>query len=211
MKTKLFITLISMFTLSAFAAGESAKRCMSEAMYRSQNFKIQNLALNVSVDDQVTFSCKNLTRQDIKELQVIRVDQKKVIEQTYSKVKKGQAVNSLEFARLGAELGNRKVAPKEMCSLIESNYQSQISRSLANTFPKELKRCPTSQEEIRAQYQEIITTAYTSKLAVQDACNVLVKRLQALKDSYASHCGVANVRPRNRLGLFAVRAPANRK
>jgi hypothetical protein len=211
MKTKLLITLVSMFTLSAFGAGESAKRCMSEAMYRSQNFKIQNLALNVSVDDNVTFSCKNLTRLDIKELQVIRADQQKVVEQTYSKVKKGQTVNSLEFARLGAELGNRNVAPKEMCSLIESNYQSQISRSMANTFPKELKRCPTSQEEIRTQYQQIISSAYYSKLPVQDACNVLVKKLQALKDTYSSHCGVANVRPRNRLGLFAVRAPANKK
>lgn len=202
---KTYILAFALVSLPLFAG---SKDCMTDAMKRSLNFKLQNISLNVSVDEEVTFSCKNLTRYDIKELQAIRADQKKLIVDTDAKLSRGQSIRTLDISRLGGELGNSTVSSKDLCPALESNYQSQLSRSLANTFPKELRKCPNSYNDLRAKYVEAVSASESANLPIQDACQTLIKRLQRIKTEYAGNCGVADARPRNRLGMFAVRAPA---
>lgn len=200
MKTILFA--VATFLISINSHGTDSKKCMTEAISRSMNLKLQNLALNISIDEEVTFSCTNLTRQDIRELIYIRADQIKIISAASDKLHSGRSISSLEVSRLGADLGIKTMSSNEMCPMIEADYQLQISRSLANTFPKELRNCPSNYKQIRSRYLKIISADYVAQTGIQDACQKLVSKLQDLKQDYTMSCGQSHERRRHKFGNF---------
>lgn len=203
---KKYFMAIVLVTLSTpgFSRVDAVKKCLNRAMIKSMNIKLQNLSQNNSFDEEITFSCSNISSKNKQELISIRKDQIEVIHQTITSLIKNGSVKASAFARLHAELGNKNISTDEMCPMIESNYESQIRRIADVAFSADLKKCPQTRENFHAEYFNIMSSTDIVSMPMLDACHNLVGKIKQLKEKFQDQCnGNVSEKPKSKkFGIF---------
>ncbi len=202
---KYFIAIVLVIlSTQAFSRVDAVKKCLNRAMIKSMNIKLQNLSQNNSFDEEVTFSCNNLSSKNRHELITIRKDQVEVMNKTIATLIKHGSIKASAFARLYSELGNKNISSDEMCPLIESNYESQLRRIADVAFSSDLKKCPKTREKFQAEYFNIMSSTDIVSMPMLDACHNLVGKIKQLKEKFQDQCnGNVSQKPKfKKFGIF---------
>jgi hypothetical protein len=203
---KKYFIAIALVTLSTpgFSRVDAVKKCLNRAMVKSMNIKLQNLSQNNSFDEEITFSCNNISSKSRHELISIRKDQVEVMNKTIAALVKNGSVNARSFARLNAELSNKNVSTEEMCPMIESNFESQLRRVADIAFSADLKKCPQTREKFQAEYFNIMSSTDIVSMPMMDACHNLVGKIKQLKEKFQDQCnGNVSEKPKTKkFGIF---------
>jgi hypothetical protein len=202
---KYFIAFVLVtLSLPGFSRVDAVKKCLNRAMIKSMNIKLQNLSQNNSFEEEITFSCNNISAKNRNELINIRKDQIQVMNKTVAQLIKSGSVSASSFARLNAELGNKNITTEEMCPIIESNYEAQLRRVAEVAFSSDLKKCPQTRESFQAEYFNIMSSTDIVSMPLMDACHNLVGKIKQLKEQFQDQCnGNVSQKPKfKKFGIF---------